>query len=83
MRKEVIAGLLVLLMLAAAGGYVIMNNDVAEPNDADNSDGTSEENNLIDDELAEYGKAICRDCLKEIPKKDLTDEELKKLEESK
>lgn len=39
--------------------------------------------NLIDDELIEYGRAICRDCLKEIPKKYLTDEELKKLKESK
>ena len=53
-----------------------------------NEDGTifgkyCSHDNLIDDELAEYGKAICRDCLKEIPKKDLTDEELKKLEESK
>ena len=52
-----------------------------------NEDGTifgkhCSHDNLIDDELAEYGKAICRDCLKEIPKKDLTDEELKKLEES-
>ena len=27
MRKEAIAGLLVLIMLAAMGGYVIMNND--------------------------------------------------------
>ena len=39
--------------------------------------------NLIDEELADYGRAICRDCLKEIPKKYLFDYELKIMVRSK
>jgi hypothetical protein len=53
-----------------------------------NEDGTifgkyCTHDNLIDEELEDYGRAICIDCLKEIPKKDLFDYELKQLEESK
>ena len=50
MRKEAIAGLLILIMLAAIGGYVIMNNDGNEPNLPDDDDN----NNEISDEWDVY-----------------------------
>ena len=50
MRKEAIAGLLVLIMLAAMGGYVIMNNDGNESNLPDDDDN----NNEISDEWDVY-----------------------------
>ena len=49
MRKDIIAGLLVLLMLAATGGYMIMN-DRTDYDTPDNGD----ENNEIGDEWDVY-----------------------------
>lgn len=54
MRKDVLAPLIVLLMLVAIGGSVIMNSEMTEPNDADDSDGTDEGNNLNGDDWNVY-----------------------------
>ena len=50
MRKEVLAGLLVMLMLVAMGGYAMMNNDVV----SDDSPNEENENILIGDEWDVY-----------------------------
>ena len=50
MRKEAIAGLLVLLMLSVAGGYMIVNNDRNDTNAPDDGD----DNNEVTDEWDVY-----------------------------
>jgi ELWxxDGT repeat protein len=50
MRKEVIAGLLVLLMLVAMGGYAMMKNDATSDDSPDDGD----DNNEISDEWDVY-----------------------------
>ena len=50
MRKDVIAGLLVLLMLAATGGYMIMKNDGTD----NSSPGNGDDNNEVSDEWDVY-----------------------------
>ncbi len=50
MRKEAIAGLLVLLMLVAMGGYAMMKNDATSDDSPDDGD----DNNEISDEWDVY-----------------------------